>query len=258
MEYKTHVQKYGWESEWRKNFELSGSEEGLRLEAMQIRLTGELAEHYDIYYRLHVQKFGWLDWAKNGENSGSSGFSYRVEGIEIRLVEKNGAAPGNTDKIFHDATAEKFTQVNYQTQVQRYGWLETVSNGEMSGTQQQSLRVEGIKMWLSPKGYDGSIEYRTLIQSKGWEETWAKDGSLSGTAQQSLRLEAIQIRLTGELADQYDIYYRVQAQRYGWLGWAKNGENAGSGEGLRLEAIEIKLVEKGGPAPGSTTNPYIG
>ena len=258
VEYKTHVQKYGWESEWRKNFELSGSEEGLRLEAMQIRLTGELAEHYDIYYRLHVQKFGWLDWAKNGENSGSSGFSYRVEGIEIRLVEKNGAAPGNTDKIFHDATAEKFTQVNYQTQVQRYGWLETVSNGEMSGTQQQSLRVEGIKMWLSPKGYDGSIEYRTLIQSKGWEETWAKDGSLSGTAQQSLRLEAIQIRLTGELADQYDIYYRVQAQRYGWLGWAKNGENAGSGEGLRLEAIEIRLVEKGGPAPGSTTNPYIG
>ncbi|MBQ7991669.1 MAG: hypothetical protein IJ252_01440, partial [Solobacterium sp.] len=45
---------------------------------------------------------------------------------------------------------------------------------------------------------------------------------------------------------------------YGWLGWAKNGESAGSGEGLRLEAIEIRLVEKGGPAPGTTENPYIG
>ena len=258
IEYQTHIQRYGWESEWKKNGEISGSLESLRLESMRIRLTGELAEHYDVYYRLHVQKFGWLDWAKNGENSGSSGFSYRVEGIQIKLVEKDGPAPGPTENIFHDAIAEKFTQVNYQTQVQRYGWLETVSNGEMSGTQQQGLRVEGIKIWLSPKGYSGSVEYKTMIQNKGWETEWKKDGELSGTQQESLRLEAIQIRLTEELADKYDIYYRVQAQRYGWLGWACNGEKAGtSGEALRLEAVEIKLVEKGGPAPGSTENPYI-
>ena len=85
-----------------------------------------------------------------------------------------------------------------------------------------------------------------------------QDGAMSGTSGQAKRLEAIQIRLTGEMAQHYDIYYRVHAQTYGWLGWAKNGEKAGT-EGLakRLEAIQIVLVEKGGAAPGSTEKTFI-
>ncbi|MFV0393575.1 MAG: hypothetical protein ACK5LC_04150, partial [Coprobacillaceae bacterium] len=64
--------------------------------------------------------------------------------------------------------------------------------------------------------------------------------------------------LTGEMANKYDVYYRVHAEDYGWLGWAKNGSSAGtSGLSKRLEAIEIVLVEKGGKAPGSTANSYI-
>ena len=53
------------------------------------------------------------------------------------------------------------------------------------------------------------------------------------------------------------MYYRAYVQSYGWLGWAKNGESAGS-EGLakRMEAVEIRLVEKGGAAPG-TTHPTL-
>ena len=59
------------------------------------------------------------------------------------------------------------------------------------------------------------------------------------------------------MAEKYDIYYRVHAQDYGWLGWAKNGSSAGTeGMSKRLEAIEIKLIKKGGSAPGSTANSY--
>ena len=55
----------------------------------------------------------------------------------------------------------------------------------------------------------------------------------------------------------YDVYYRVHVQGFGWLGWAKNGESAGSaGYGRRLEGIQIKLVEKGGAAPGSTSGAF--
>ena len=57
------------------------------------------------------------------------------------------------------------------------------------------------------------------------------------------------------MAQQYNIYYRVHCQTYGWLGWAKNGEVAGtSGMGKRLEAIEIKILpeaaefDTGGPS----------
>lgn len=81
---------------------------------------------------------------------------------------------------------------------------------------------------------------------------------MSGTTGQSKRLEAIQIKLTGDMSNKYDVYYRVHAQTYGWLDWAKNGTSAGT-EGLakRLEAIQIVLVEKGGKAPGNTSNPFV-
>lgn len=78
---------------------------------------------------------------------------------------------------------------------------------------------------------------------------------MSGTEGEAKRLEAIQIRLTGEMAQRFDVYYRVHAEQFGWLGWAKNGESAGSeGYAKNIEAIEIKLVKKGeqGPSSGGT------
>ena len=68
--------------------------------AIQIRLTDELEEQYDIYYRVHAQTYGWLGWAKNGESAGTEGLSKRLEGIEIVLVEKCGKAPGSTENAF--------------------------------------------------------------------------------------------------------------------------------------------------------------
>ena len=42
------------------------------------------------------------------------------------------------------------------------------------------------------------------------------------------------------------------------MGWAKNGESAGTeGAYKRLEAIQIKIVEKGKAAPGSTSNHFV-
>ena len=102
--YTTHVQKYGWKdgkpdadkSTWKKNGEMSGTNgEAKRLEAICIDLTGEMAEHYDVYYRVHAQTFGWLGWAKNGEESGTAGYAKRLEGIQIVLVPKGGDAPAD-------------------------------------------------------------------------------------------------------------------------------------------------------------------
>ena len=94
--YRTHVQDYGWQG-YVGNEEMSGtSGESKRLEGIQIYLTGEMAQHYDIYYRVHCQDFGWLGWARNGEMSGTSGMSKRLEAIQIVLVPKGGPAPSST------------------------------------------------------------------------------------------------------------------------------------------------------------------
>lgn len=89
IEYQTHVQDYGWEDGWKKDFELSGtSGEAKRLEAVRIRLTDRLGKLFDIEYRVHVQNVGWQDWMSNGEEAGTVGMGRRLEGIEIRLVRK--------------------------------------------------------------------------------------------------------------------------------------------------------------------------
>lgn len=101
ISYRAHVQDIGWQ-EYVSDDEMSGtSGQSKRLEAIQIKLTGQTAEKYDIYYRVHCQDFGWLGWAKNGEASGSEGYAKRLEAIEIRLVLKGHAAPGNTDNCFY-------------------------------------------------------------------------------------------------------------------------------------------------------------
>ena len=100
VQYRTHVQTYDWQP-FVENNEMSGtSGQAKRLEAIEIKLTGDMAVHYDIYYRVHAQTFGWLDWAKNGQPAGTAGLAKRLEGIEIRLVPKNGAAPGPTSIPF--------------------------------------------------------------------------------------------------------------------------------------------------------------
>ena len=93
IQVRTHVQNIGWQG-WGSSGGTSGR--ALRLEAMQIRLTGELANHYDVYYRVHAQNFGWMGWAKNGQEAGSAGYAYRLEAVQIKLVAKGGNAPGST------------------------------------------------------------------------------------------------------------------------------------------------------------------
>lgn len=94
--YRTHVQSIGWQG-WKSNGELSGTTgQAKRLEAIQIKLTGDIAEKYDVYYRVHAQHFGWLGWAKNGEASGTSGYAYRLESIQIKLVKKGDSVQGST------------------------------------------------------------------------------------------------------------------------------------------------------------------
>lgn len=243
IEYRTHIQDIGWEKNWSKNGEKSGTEgQCKRLEAIQIRLTGEVAENYDVYYSVHAENFGWLGWAKNGEEAGTAGYGYRLEAIRIQLVTKGDKAPELIGTI---KEAMKARLVGYQTHVQDYGTQAYVYDGAMAGTEGECKRMESIRMKL-PSSVNSSIQYRSHVQDIGWEKNWASNGSLSGTTGQCKRLEAIQIQLSGDVAKNYDVYYRVHAQDYGWLAWAKNGESSGTeGYAKRLEAIEVRLVPKG-------------
>ena len=247
VEYCAHVQNIGWMN-YVKDGQLAGTTgKSLRIEAIRVRLTGELAGHYDIYYQVHAQNIGWMGWAKNDEKAGTAGKSLRLEAIRIKLVPKGEAAPGSTDNSFVQPG------VLYNSHVQNIGWIGDKADGDIGGTEGRGLRLEALRVSLYDKSL-GGVTYRAHVQNIGWQG-WVSDGALSGTEGRSLRLEAVSIKLTGEAAKNYDIYYRTHIQDFGWTGWAKNGEDCGSqGYSKRLEAVEIKLVGKNKAAPGSEEN----
>ena len=263
------MQSIGWQG-WKHDGQLSGtSGQSKRLEAIQIRLTGNNADLYDVYYRVHAQTYGWMGWVKNGEPAGTAGQAKRLEAIQIIIVQKwespvymynaSGESLKGSESCGFVGTAKTNTSdangvVTYKTHVQRYGDQSWVSDGSIAGTSGEAKRLEAIyiKLNASKLGYTGGIRYKTHVQSFGWEKEWKKDGQMSGTSGKAKRLEAIRIELTGTISSYYDVYYRVHAQSYGWMGWAKNGETAGTaGLGKRLEAIQICLVEKGSDAPNA-------
>ena len=274
IQYTTHCQSYGW-LPWSANGEMNGTEgEAKRLEAIKIQLTGADKEKYDVYYRVHAQSYGWLAWATNGAPAGTAGLAKRLEAIQIVIVKKGESfdhAIGNIQSARGEAyiasstananpvvTGENNVNVEYRTHVQSFGWQGWKYNGMMSGTSGKAKRLEGINIKLTNKPYSGNIVYTTHVQSIGWQgnennvNTWFRDGQMAGTSGRAKRLEAIRIALTGEMAEHYDVYYRVHAQTYGWLAWAKNGEAAGTaGLSKRLEGIQIVLVPKGGAAPAN-------
>ena len=289
IQYTTHCQSYGW-LPWSANGEMNGTEgEAKRLEAIKIQLTGVDKEKYDVYYRVHAQSYGWLGWAKDGAPAGTAGYAKRLEGVQIVVVKKGSPAPdanfegvnaasgvhqsvsylaknGSSPVVGGQVTSntnpsvagEANVNIAYRTHVQSFGWQGWKYNGVMSGTSGKAKRLEGINIKLTNKPYSGSIVYTTHVQSIGWQgnennvNTWFRDGQMAGTSGRAKRLEAIRIALTGEMAEHYDVYYRVHAQTYGWLAWAKNGEAAGTaGLSKRLEGIQIVLVPKGGAAPAN-------
>lgn len=238
IEYRSHVSDYGWQ-DFYKNGDVSGTTgQNRSIQAIQVRLTGEMAKHYDVYYRAHVQIKGWLGWAKNGQVAGTTGFGLRLEAYQVVLVEKGSPAPGSTE----NANIQK--TVSIKAHVANLGWQAPVYDGMTAGTTGRSLAVEALSISKPNLGYSGDIQYRAHVSNVGWQK-WVKNGDNAGSTGRSLPVEAIEIKLTGDLAKHYEVQYRAHVQNKGWLDWVRSGECAGTtGEALHMEAFEVKLVDK--------------
>lgn len=149
ISYRTHVQNVGWESSWVTDELTSGTQgKSLRLEGIQLKLTGNVPDGARIEYRTHVQNEGWeKTWPYDGAVAGTQGKGLRLEGIQIRLVNMPGYS------------------VEYRTHVQNVGWEKTwASDGDVSGTYGQSLRLEGIQIRIVKSGAD-LTEYDSILDT---------------------------------------------------------------------------------------------
>ncbi|WKY43540.1 Ig-like domain-containing protein [Eubacteriaceae bacterium ES2] len=149
VSYHTHIQNIGWEWDWASGGDTSGTfGQGLRLEGIQIELTGDLPEGAKILYRTQIQNVGWeKTWTETGRTSGTVGQGLRLEGIQIKLEN----LPGYT--------------IEYRTHVQNVGWEENwAQDGETAGTVGRGLRLEGIQIRLVKDEEANLTSYNALIK----------------------------------------------------------------------------------------------
>ena len=250
IELRGHVSNVGWQ-QWSKGH-CGTTGKSQRLEAVQIRLTGEAAEKYDIWYCAHVSGIGWLDWACNGAAAGSAGKGRAIEAVKVVLVEKGGAAPGSSAKVF----------IGDPDTVTVFGSaISGESLGSSSG-QKATIGGKGAKLLnsiaLSVAGQtdNGSISYSVMDGYSGWGASSTDGGAAKAVS--GAPVKAIKLSLSGQLAANYDIWYRACDSGNGWTGWTSNGQECGvSGGSSGLCGIEIALVSKGQSSPGSTINAFI-
>lgn len=253
---QAHVSGIGWQSFSAKNGQVAGTTGQSRsIEALRLTLSNELSDRYSIWYRVHSAEFGWLDWACDGADAGSTGYGRAAQAVQVVVLKKGEPAPGATACPFKDRRDEP-ANLSVRAHVSNIGWMTTVSDGKVAGTTGKGLSLEALNCNLNWYGHNGGIQLRGHVSNVGWQ-SWGT-GSC-GTTGKSKALEAVQMRLTGDAANVYDIWYSVHSADYGWLGWAKNGEPAGTaGKSKAAQAVKVVLVPKGGAAPGSVAGAFLG
>ena len=251
-----HVSGIGWQG-WDTPSASEGGTtgQGRAVEAVRLRLTGSLAQDYDVYYRVHASNIGWMAWAKDGEEAGTTGFGRSVEAVQVMLVKKGAAAPSPDGANVDYAFKKKPMSLTYRAHVSNVGWQGAVADGATAGTTGRGLALEDLKVSLDSSDYsDGSaVQVDAHVSGIGWQGWDTPSASEGGTTGQGRAVEAVRLRLTGSLAQDYDVYYRVHASNIGWMAWAKDGEEAGTtGMSCSLEAVQIKLIKKGASHPDTS------
>ena len=250
---QTFVAGAGWQS-WKYEGQVSGTI-GRGIEMLRFKLTGTDAGKYDVYYRVYTKANGWLGWGRNGQAVGFEGLNKYIEAYQIRVVPKGTTGFTMTNQLLSAYGVAGL--VRYSGYSYGIGWQAWKRDGSYIGTAGRALQAYRIRLGVNLTdglATSGGISYSSYVAGVGWQAV-KSNGTYSGVG--GKRMETVKIKLTGAIATKYDVYYRVFVKGIGWMGWTKNGLPAGTnGYGYSVEALSVKLVAKGGAAPGSTSNSY--
>lgn len=147
IEYRARGAGYSWMGWTTKNSATGKPGTGKRMEEIQIRLTGEIAEHFDVYYRTCVRSKGWLGWAKNGENSGTEKYDYYIMALQCVIVPKGSGEPGDVKNVKSKYTSSYLVNGN-----------PTLKFADFKADYKTSKTMVGIDV----SKYQGSIDFKKV------------------------------------------------------------------------------------------------
>ena len=267
---QVHVRGYSWNdgslnsAGTTYSYTASKASSGNYIQAVRIKPSSSLksamsAAGITYYYRAKTEYWGTMGWAAPGKSAGSSGNNNPMTGIELKICTTSEAKSLDTSDRYITATT-----VSYKTRLTgASSWGSVKKSGSTSGSTSAGKSIGSLAVKISRNdtdfSYSGSIKYSIRTTKSDSSSNWSSYKSNYSTAgSKNSKIRAIKIQLTGEMAEKYDVYYRVYISGYGWMGWAKNGQKAGtSGTTLNISAVQVKLVAKGADAPGSTSNRFL-
>ena len=88
IEYRAHVADDGWQDYVADGEQAGTTGQSKAIQAVQIRLTGEKKDEYQILYRAHVANDGWQNYVTTDEIAGTTGESKDLQAIQIVLLKK--------------------------------------------------------------------------------------------------------------------------------------------------------------------------
>lgn len=92
ISYQVNLSGSGW-LDWVENGVQTGTTESdTPIEAIRMKLTGQLPENYELYYTV-LQNGAWTAWAANGETAGIEAQGYVIQGLRVTVAQKGTAAP---------------------------------------------------------------------------------------------------------------------------------------------------------------------
>ena len=198
----------------------------------------------------------------SGSQCSSSTFSqtfssnYKTATAGITISDRLGNARKCTENV--NVYVAKTANVTYTTYVNG-GPTITASNGGFSGTVGQSLhiyQISGVTLSLPNLPNMGNIYVQAAGSALGNTNISSSvinssTGAYTSPASSDKMIESVRFWLDGDAANAYDIWYRAYVRVFGWLDPVKNNTWTGtSGIGVRLEALEVKVVPKN-TSPGS-------
>lgn len=232
IRYSTHVEELGWGQSIYNGKECGTTALGLRTEAFTVELDNKAEELFDVMYKAHIQDIDWMDWVRNGAAAGTTGEKLRMEAFKVMVVPK-GYTGAEEYKDYSNIPIVSYSVNSNGT------WSDSVINGTTVGAE-NSGRFNAMKIRLL--NCSGGIKYAAHFSNSGWSD-YVQDNAVCSAEADYSSIEAIKMELYGDVASNYNIFYRTYVRDKGWLGWTKNGALAGStGGSLPITSVQIMLV----------------
>lgn len=103
LSYRVYVNNGGWLPFVGNGTQCGGTEGSTYVEGIQMHLTGDAAEKYDLYYAVATAQRGQLGFASEGQIAGAINVGDSVKDLKVVLVPKGTGAPASsTDRYFNE------------------------------------------------------------------------------------------------------------------------------------------------------------